>query len=145
MALNRSFENIPLFIEEIANEIIDSSINSAENTVANATSVSENRDRNIVDDESLQGQKTDIGLLPEHISINQIEEIVSIGPPPKPSFVPPDSTGNVFPFSVFEKKRSNGEFKIEIGLFIVKRRVLCFAFSADYLGKKFLIIQVLPS
>ena len=56
VGMNRSFENALLFIEEITNEIMNSSIDSSENTVTNVISVSENSDRNIVDDESLQEQ-----------------------------------------------------------------------------------------
>ena len=136
VGINKSFENVLLFIEEITNEIIDSSIDSAENTAGNAISVLEDKDRNIVDDESLQEQKIDIGLLPGHISTNQIEEIVSVGPPPKPSFIPPDFTGSVFPFSVFQKKRPNGEIQNRDWLVYSQQKGALFCFPCRLFGQK---------
>ena len=49
-------------------------------------------------------QLYDIGALHEHVSKKEFGEWVN-----KPLYIPPDVTGQAFPFSLFMKRRPNGE------------------------------------
>ena len=59
--------------------------------------------------EETQVRIYDIGALHEHVSKKEIGEWVNAGPQPKPLYIPPDVTGQAFPFSLFMKRRPNGE------------------------------------
>ena len=90
--------------------------------------------------EEIQVRIYDIGALNEHVSKKEIEEWVNAGPQAKPLYIPPDVTGQAFPFSLFMKRKPNGESETEIGLFTVNVRMLCFVFRAGYLHIQNLVI-----
>lgn len=106
VGIHRPAENLSKLIEGVLDEIIVDAVDIVENK-----EVSEYNSEVIAicEFEETQVRIYDIGALHEHVSKKEIEEWVNAGPQPKPLYIPPDVTGQAFPFSLFMKRRPNGE------------------------------------
>ncbi|KAI6654414.1 hypothetical protein LOD99_810 [Oopsacas minuta] len=85
-------------IEGVLNEIIVDALDIVENKEVSEYN-SEVIAKSVCEFET-QVRIYDIGALHEHVSKKEIEEWVNAESHPKPSYIPPDVTGEAFPFSL---------------------------------------------